>query len=48
MLTTVIATRNVETGRNSPVSIIFWVLGVFIPRSIPFSEKLKSPKNPVK
>ena len=48
MLTTAIATRNVETGRNSPVSIIFWVLGVFIPHSMPFSKKAKSPKNSVK
>lgn len=48
MLTTVIATRNVETGRNSPVSIIFWRLGVFIPHSIHFSTTGKSAKNPVK
>ena len=48
MLTTVIATRNVETGRNSPVSIIFLALGVFIPHSIHFSTTGKSAKNPVK
>lgn len=48
MLTIVRVIRNIETGRKSPVSIIFGALGVFIPHSIPFSEKSKSPKNPVK